>query len=174
MSKPITIAPRETIWDEIKAEQAKLSALYEEAGINVYKATEGEAFLGEKNQAFGSYWAFAVSQSPNAVTGEFNTGDFNVKAPLFQRFVEVYNGHNRIGSMLDAPYDVLSKDILRYSLDAKKSFKDSKNAVCKQAVKDAPEYRKPTSNSAKSSSEKAATEKSTAKKTTESTTEETQ
>ncbi len=156
MSRQITATPRETIWDEIKETQEKLNALYLEAGLNVFKETEGEAFLGEKNQSFGTYWAASVKQSPKVVTGEFNTADFIVKAPLFGKFVVAYNGHNLIGSVLDTPYDILSKDILRYSLDAQKTFKDSKNAICKQAVKDSPEYRKPTPNAAKSILEKTA------------------
>ena len=156
MSRQITTAPRATIWDEIKETQEKLNALYLEASVNVFKETEGEAFLGEKNQSFGTYWASSVKKSPTVVTGEFNTTDFIVKAPLFGKFVDAYNAHNLVGSALDTPYDILSKDVLRYSLDAQKTFKDSKNAICKQAVKDAPEYRKPAPNAAKSTLEKTA------------------
>ena len=154
MSRQVTSAPREEIWDEIKETQEKLNALYFEAGLNVFKETDGEAFLGEKNQSFATYWAGAVKKSPTVVSGEFNTADFVVKAPLFGKFVEVYNGHNLVGSALDTPYDILSKDTLRYSLDSRNSFKESKNATCKQAVKDSPEYRKPAPNAAKSTLEK--------------------
>ena len=156
MSRQITSAPRETIWDEIKEAQDKLSALYTEAGIYIFKETEGEAFLGEKNQTFGTYWASAVKQSPSVMSGEYNTADFTIKAPLFGKFVAVYNGHNLVGSLLATPYDILSKDVLRYSLDAQNAFKKSNKAVCKQAVKDSPDYRKLAPNAAKSTLEKTA------------------
>lgn len=154
MSRQTTVAPNPNVWTRIKTTQATLRALYEEAAQDINKATEGEAFLGEKNVSYAQYWVGAVRKSPKAVTGEYNFPDFEIKAALFPEFVEVYNNHNAAAAILDAPYDALSKDVLRYATDAKKSFGISSDAVCKQAVKDAPLFRK--ASSAKSKEEKAA------------------
>lgn len=154
MSRQKTLAPNPDIWERIKTKQAELHGLYEEATQDIFKNTEGEAFLGEKNVAFAQFWASAVKKSPKAVTGEYPINDFDVKAALFPQFVEVYNTHNAAGALLDEPYDILSKDVLRYATDAKKAFGISSDAVCKQALKDAPLYRK--TSSAKSKAEKAA------------------
>ena len=164
MSRQTTIAPNADIWERIKTKQAELHALYVEAAQNIYKETQGEAFLGEKNLAYAQYWTGAVKKSPKAVTGEFNAADFQVKAAMFPDFVEVYNTHNAAGSVLDEPYNILAKDVLRYATDAKKAFDISSDAVCKQAAKDAPQYRK--SSPAKSKAEKAA-EKAVAEKINE-------
>ncbi len=164
MSGQKTLAPNPDIWERIKTKQAELHSLYEEATQEIYKETEGEAFLGEKNVSYAQYWVGAVKKSPKAVSGEYPVNDFEVKAALFPQFVEVYNTHNAAGALLDAPYDILSKDVLRYATDAKKAFGISTDAVCKQALKDAPVYRK--SSSAKSKAEKAA-EKAAADKNAE-------
>ena len=163
MSRQKTVAPNSDIWERIKTKQAELHGLYEEATQEIFKETEGEAFLSEKNVSYAQYWIGAVKKSPKAVTGEYQINDFEVKAALFSQFVEVYNTHNAAGALLDAPYDILSKDVLRYATDAKKAFGISSDAVCKQALKDAPLYRK--ASSAKSKAEKAA-EKAAADKVT--------
>jgi hypothetical protein len=137
-----TLTPNPDVWARIEAKQAELHALYAEAAENIYKNTSGEAFLGEKNVAYAQYWAEAVKKSPKAVTGEFDISDFDIKTALFPSFVKVYNAHNAVGSILAAPYDILAKDILRYATDAKKAFEISSDAVCKQALKDTPQYRK--------------------------------
>jgi hypothetical protein len=140
---PKTKAPSNLdIWTQIKTKQAELHALYLEVTQDIYKSTDGESFLGEKNVFFSQYWVGAVKKSRKAVTGEFDLDDFEVKVDLFPNLVEVYNGHNANSALLEAPYDALSKDILRYSTDAKKSFSLSNDPVCKQAVKDSPLLRK--------------------------------
>jgi hypothetical protein len=143
MSRQKTVAPNPDIWARIEVKQAELHALYEEAAVGIYKGTDGEAFLGEKNVAFAQYWLNAVKKTPTAVTGEFDLPDFEVKEGLFPSFVTVYNAHNAAGSVLSEPYDILAKDVLRYSSDAKKSFDISSDPVRKQTVRDAPNYRKP-------------------------------
>jgi hypothetical protein len=143
MSRQKTVAPNPDIWARIEFKQAELHALYEEAAVGIYKGTEGEAFLGEKNVAFAQYWMNAVKKTPTVVTGEFNLPDFEIKEGLFPLFVKVYNAHNAAGAVLSEPYDILAKDVLRYSSDAKKSFDISSDPVRKQVVKDAPAYRKP-------------------------------
>jgi hypothetical protein len=143
MSRQKTTAPNPDIWVRIEAKQVELHALYEEAATGIYKNTDGEAFLGEKNVAFAQYWLSAVKKAPKAVTGEFDLPDFEVKEGLFPSFVKVYNTHNAAGAVLSEPYDILSKDVLRYSVDAKKVFDISSDPVRKQTVKDAPVYRKP-------------------------------
>jgi hypothetical protein len=145
MSRRATLTPNPDVWARIETKQAELHALYAEAAENIYKNTVGEAFLGEKNVAYAQYWADAVKKSPKAVTGEFDVNDFDTKTALFPSFVKVYNAHNAVGSVLGAPYDILSKDTLRYATDAKKAFEMSNDAVCKQALKDAPQYRKSVS-----------------------------
>ena len=142
MSRQKTVAPNPDIWARIATKQAELHVLYEEAAQDIYKATEGESFLGEKNAAYAQYWLSSVKRSPKAVSGEYSIPDFEVKAALFPQFVEVYNTHNAAGAVLDEPYNILSKDVLRYSTDAKKAFDNSSDAVCKQALKDAPVFRK--------------------------------
>ncbi len=154
MSRQTTVAPNPDIWTRIETKQAELQALYEEAAGDIYKNTDGGAFLGEKNVSYAQYWLSAVKKSPKAVTGEFDILDFDVKATLFPFFVKVYNGHNAAAAILDAPYDILAKDVLRYATDARKSFEISSDAICKQALKDAPLYRK--ASPAKSKEEKAA------------------
>jgi hypothetical protein len=154
MSRQKTVAPNSDIWERIKTTQAELHSLYEEATQYIFKETEGEAFLGEKNVSYAQYWIGAVKKSPRAVSGEFQINDFEVKTDLFSKFVEVYNTHNAAASILDGPYDILSKDVLRYATDAKKAFGISSDAVCKQALKDAPMFRK--ASSGKSKAEKAA------------------
>lgn len=154
MSRPTTVAPKPDVWERIKTKQAELHALYEEATSGIYKETEGEAFLGEKNVSYAQYWMGAVKKSPKAVSGEFQINDFEVKSTLFPYFIEVYNTHNAAASILDEPYNILSKDVLRYATDAKKAFGISSDAVCKQALKDAPMFRK--ASSGKSKAEKAA------------------
>lgn len=143
MSRQKTIAPNPDVFVRIAAKQAELQSLYEEAAEGIYKSTDGEAFLGEKNVAFAHYWLGAVKSTPKAVTGEFDLLDYDVKEGLFPLFVKIYNAHNAAGAVLAEPYDILSKDVLRYSTDAKKSFDISSDPVRKQTVKDAPLYRKP-------------------------------
>lgn len=142
MSRQKTTAPNPDIWVRIEAKQIELHTLYEEAAVGIYKGTDGEAFLGEKNVAFAQYWLNAVKKTPKAVTGEFDLPDFEVKEGLFPSFITVYNAHNAAGAVLSEPYDILAKDVLRYSADAKKSFDISSDPVRKQTVKDAPVYRK--------------------------------
>lgn len=154
MSRQTTVAPKLDIWERISTKQAELHALYEEAAQDVFKETDGEAFLGEKNVSFAQYWMGAVKKSPKAVSGEFKISDFEIKSALFPLFIEVYNTHNAAGSILDGPYDILSKDVLRYATDAKKAFGISSDVVCKQALKDAPQFRK--ASAGKSKAEKAA------------------
>ena len=160
-SPQVTKAPRPEIWGEIATKQAELQALYTEAGANIFKQTDGAAFLGEKNTAHSQYWHGVVKKHPTIVKGTFDTPDYGVKNELFPRYVEVYNGHNAAGAVLENPYDVLSQDTNRYSLDARKAFIESKDAVHKQIVKDAPPIRKPSSNNSKSKAEKESADKST-------------
>ena len=143
MSRQKTIAPNVDIWARIEAKQTELQALYEEAAEGIYKNTDGESFLGEKNVAFAQYWLGAVKKTPKAVTGEFDLPDFDLKTGLFPSFVAAYNGHNAAGAILDTPYNILSKDVLYYASDARKTFDLSKDLVRKQVVKDAPVHRKP-------------------------------
>jgi hypothetical protein len=142
MSRQNSTPPDPNIWELIKAKQAELNGLYEIAASGIYKSTEGESFLGEKNVSFAQYWLGSVKKAPKTVTGEFDLPDYDVKTGLFPLFVEAYNGHNAAGAVLETPYDILSKDILRYSWDAKKAFEGSNDPVRKQTVKDAPSYRK--------------------------------
>ncbi len=52
MSRQTTVAPNPDVWARIKTTQETLHALYEEAAQDINKATEGEAFLGEKNVSY--------------------------------------------------------------------------------------------------------------------------
>ena len=142
MSIQKTTPPRAGIWTEIATKQAELQALYAEAGLNVFKETEGEAFLGEKNTFYSTYWHSSVKKHPLLVKGSFNIADYGVKNELFPYFVAAYNGHNAACAVLNEPYNILSKDLLRYGSDARKGFDDSKDAVHKQIIKDAPAFRK--------------------------------
>ena len=144
MSRQKTIAPNTDIWARIEAKQTELQALYEEAAEGIYKNTDGEAFLGEKNVAFAQYWLGVVKKTPKAVAGEFDISDYDIKMGLFPSFIAAYNGHNAAGAILDTPYNILSKDTFFYSSDARKTFDGSKDPVRKQIVKDAPAYRKPS------------------------------
>ncbi len=143
MKNKTIIATDSPVWARIEEKQAELAALYAEAAEGIVQSTECAAWLGEKNQAFVDFWVRAVKFSPKAVAGEFDLPDFELKAALFPKFVQVYNSHNAAGAILVTPYDAVSKDIFRYSFDAKNAFSMSNNAICKQALKDAPKYRKP-------------------------------
>jgi hypothetical protein len=142
MSRKTKAPSNADIWTRIKTKQDELHVLYQEATQDIYKGTEGDAFLGEKNVFYAQYWLGAVKKSPKAVTGEFDLDDFEVKADLFPKFIEVYNNHNANSALLEDPYNFLSKDVLRYATDARKSFSISNDPVCKQAIKDAPRLRK--------------------------------
>ena len=136
--------PESDVWARIKAKQAELDVLFAEAATDIYKETKGEAFLGEDNMSFADYWLGAVQKYPQVMTGLFNTPDFATKLDLFKAFVIVYNDNNAGKAILDAPYDIMSKDLLRYALEAQKSFDAaaSNDATYKQVIKDAPQYRK--------------------------------
>ena len=54
-SPQVTKAPRPEIWGEIATKQTELQVLYTEAGVNIFKQTDGVAFLGEKNTAHAQY-----------------------------------------------------------------------------------------------------------------------
>ena len=162
MSVKKSAAPQLDIWEQIRVKQGELQALYTDVAENIFKATDGEAYLGEKNISYAEYWSEAVKGFPKVVSGMFNGEDFEAKTALFPLFVKAYNGHNAVGSVLNTPYDILAKDVLRYSTDAQKSFKSSNEDVSKQIVKDAPVYRKATRTP--SVTEKAATEKLVAEK----------
>ena len=140
-----TTAPIPTVWERIAAKQIEMNALFEEAVQDVFKETEGAAFLGEDNVAFALYWLLAVQANPEVMSGLFNAADFGVKAPLFDKLVVAYNANSAGKAILDGPYDVLSQDVLRYAMDAKLEFDSAAktNQKYRQVVRDAPQYRKP-------------------------------
>ena len=161
MINQLTTAPRVGIWAEIATKQAELQALYVEVGANVFKKTTGKAFLGEKNTPHAQYWHDKVKKHPSLVKGTFNLSDYGVKSELFPFLVDAYNGHNAAGVVLDSPYDTASTDLRNYASEAREAFTDSGDAVHKQIVKDAPQFRKPQVNNANSKGEKTAADKST-------------
>ena len=161
MSNQVTTAPRAEIWVEIATKQAELQALYVEVGLNILKKTPGKAFLGEKNTSYAQYWHDKVKKHPSLVKGTFNLSDYGVKSELFPFLVDAYNGHNAAGVVLDLPYDTASTDLRNYASESREAFVDSSDAVHKQIVKDAPQFRKPQVNNANSKGEKTAADKST-------------
>ena len=161
MSNQVTTAPRAEIWAEIATKHAELQALYAEAGLNILKKTAGKAFLGEKNTPHAQYWYDKVKKHPSLVKGTFNSSDYGVKSELFPFFVDAYNGHNAAGAILDLPYDIISTDLRNYASEAREAFTDSGDAVHKQIVKDAPQFRKPQVNNSNSKGDKTAADKST-------------
>ena len=141
-----TTAPNPTVWERIKVNQLEMNKLFKEAVEDIFKNTEGLAFLGEDNTAFVSYWLKAVQANPEVMDGLFDTEDFAVKENLFSNLVTAYNDCNAGRAILDTPYDILSQDVFRYAMDAKIKFDAVavKNQKYKQVVKDAPQYRKPS------------------------------
>ena len=142
----MTTAPNPTVWERIKQKQLEMNELYKEAIEDVFKETDGAAFLGEDNAAFASYWLAAVTEHPEVMDGLYNTTDFTVKEQIFKKLVVVYNDSNAGKAILDSPYDDLSKDLFRYAMDAKIKFDEmpDRYTTYKQVVKDAPQYRKPS------------------------------
>jgi hypothetical protein len=142
--KQKTIAPEVSVWERIQTKQAELSELYREAVTEVYKETEGAAFLGEDNLSFAKYWLDAALKNPKVMSGLFNTEDFAVKYALFEKLVIAYNGHNASGAIMDASYNATSQDVYRYTMNVKKAFTEASGDVkeLKQVVRDAPKHRK--------------------------------
>ena len=143
--KKMTTAPNPTVWERIKLKQLEMNDLYREAIEDVFKETDGAAFLGEDNTAFATYWLAAVTEHPQVMDGLYNTPDFTVKEQIFKKLIVVYNDSNAGRAILDSPYNDLSKDIFRYAMDAKLKFDEvsERYATYKQVVRDAPQYRKP-------------------------------
>jgi hypothetical protein len=142
--KQKTVVPEVSVWERIQAKQAELSELYREAVAEVYKETEGSAFLGEDNLSFTKFWLDAVINNPKVMSGLFNLEDFIVKYALFEKLVTSYNGHNASGAIMDAAYNAASQDVYRYTMDVKKAFTEASKNVkeLKQTVRDAPKHRK--------------------------------
>ena len=145
--KKKTVVPDPTVWDRIKAKQIEMNALFREAIDQIFKETEGAAFLGEDNVSFVTYWLAAVQEHPKVMDGLYNAADFAVKETIFRKLVVAYNDYNVGRAIMDESYDILSQDLLRYAMDAKLKFDEvagkDKGTVYKQVCKDAPQYRKP-------------------------------